>query len=76
MLAIGALALVDRVFPPDFSRMEDVSTVVRDRDGAPLRFFMTKDEKWRLATGPQDVDPLYLAMLKAYEDKRFDRHFG
>jgi len=76
MLAAGALAFADRAFPPDFSRMEDVSTVVRDREGAPLRFFMTRDEKWRLATGPGDVDPLYLAMLKAYEDKRFDRHFG
>jgi len=72
----GALALADWAFPPDLSRYLDRSSVVEDRSGAPLRIFMSRDQKWRLHTRPADVDPLYLAMLKTYEDKRFDRHIG
>ena len=34
------------------------------------------DGKWRLKATIEDVDPLYLALLKAYEDKRFDSHSG
>ena len=31
---------------------------------------------WRLKTTVDEVDPTYLALLKAYEDSRFDYHFG
>ncbi len=75
MLAATGLAL-DRLFPPELSRYLDRSTEVVDADGRMLRAFTTTDGKWRLRTAVEDVDPLYLALLKAYEDRRFDEHFG
>jgi penicillin-binding protein 1C len=72
----GALAIADRLFPPDISRFERQSTVVLDRDGHILRAFTTKSRQWRLGTTARDVDPLYLKMLKAYEDKGFDDNWG
>ncbi len=72
----AALALADRANPPDLSRYENASPEVVARDGKLLRPFLSKDGTWRLKTTPRDVDPRYLALLKAYEDRRFDSHFG
>ena len=74
-LAATALAL-DRLFPPDLSRYHDRSTEVVDANGRLLRAFTTADGKWRLKTSVDDVDPLYLGLLKAYEDRGFDSHWG
>ena len=74
-LVATALAL-DRLFPPDLSRYHDRSTEVVDANGRLLRAFTTTDGKWRLKTSVDDVDPLYLGLLKAYEDRRFDSHWG
>ncbi len=74
-LAATALTL-DRLFPPDLSRYHDRSTEVVDGNGRLLRAFTTADGKWRLKTSVDDVDPLYLGLLKAYEDRRFDSHWG
>lgn len=52
------------------------STLVTDRDGRLLRPFITRDGYWRLPVASGDVDPRYLAMLVAYEDKRFFAHGG
>ena len=52
------------------------STLVTDREGKLLRPFITKDGYWRLPVKSQDVDPRFLAMLIAYEDKRFYDHGG
>jgi len=41
-----------------------------------LRGFATKKGRWRLPVKVADVDPRYIKMLLAYEDKRFYRHFG
>jgi penicillin-binding protein 1C len=73
---IVALAVADRVFPPDMSRYERVSPEVVTRDGTLLRPFLSKDGYWRLKTTVRDVSPRYLALLKAYEDRRFDTHHG
>ena len=53
-----------------------VSAVVTDRDGAALRVFLAADDRWRLPVALRQVDPGYLEMLIAYEDKRFRRHPG
>jgi penicillin-binding protein 1C len=74
-VAATGLAL-DRAFPPDLSRYQDRSTEVIDANGRLLRAFTTADGKWRLKTSVDDVDPLYLGLLKAYEDRRFDDHWG
>lgn len=73
---VAAGLALDRAFPPDLSRYHDRSTEVVDANGRLLRAFTTQDGKWRLKTGVDDVDPVYLALLKAYEDRRFDEHWG
>ena len=75
-LLLGSLIAADRLFPPDLARFRDRSTIVTDASGEVLRAFETADGKWRLRTAPGDVDPRYLAMLKSYEDRRFERHDG
>jgi len=75
-LLLGALLIFDRVLPPDLGRYERASVVVTDRDGGTLRAFETAEGAWRLPTTAADVDPRYLALLRAYEDRRFDEHVG
>jgi penicillin-binding protein 1C len=71
-----ALVAADRANPPDLSRYERVSPEVVARDGALLRPFLSQDGYWRLKTDVRDVAPRYLLLLKAYEDQRFDEHWG
>jgi penicillin-binding protein 1C len=54
----------------------EVSREVVDRAGALLRPFALKDGRWRLEARAGDVDPRFLTMLFAYEDKRFRDHGG
>lgn len=54
----------------------EMSVEVLDRDGDLLRAYTVADGRWRLALPPDNVDPLYLQMLLAYEDKRFRDHSG
>ncbi|TXN19782.1 transglycosylase domain-containing protein, partial [Methylobacterium sp. WL9] len=60
----------------DLTQAARRSTVILDRDGQLLRPFATADGRWRLPATAGDVDPRYLAMLKAYEDHRFEEHPG
>ncbi|PJE26640.1 Penicillin-binding protein 1F [Pseudooceanicola marinus] len=53
-----------------------LSVEMHGADGALLRAYMVDDGRWRMGLTPDQVDPLYLAMLKAYEDRRFDDHAG
>ena len=68
--------LLDRLFPPDLSRLADLSVLVEDKDGGLLRAFTAKDGGWRLPVTVGEVDPRYRRMLLAYEDKRFESHWG
>ncbi len=49
---------------------------VLDRNDRLLRAYTTPDGRWRLPVDPKDVDARYLAMLIAFEDKRFRAHHG
>jgi penicillin-binding protein 1C len=61
------------VLPP---LVVETSIEVLDRDGDLLRAYTVADGRWRLALPPDRVDPVYLRMLMAYEDKRFREHPG
>ena len=50
--------------------------IVVDKDDRLLRAFTTPEGRWRLPATIEDVHPRYLAMLKAYEDRRFESHSG
>src|SRR3990172_9126786 len=65
-----------RLEPLSLARAEAVSVTVLDRNDRLLRAYTAPDGRWRLPAEVKDVDPRYLAMLIAYEDKRFRRHHG
>lgn len=69
----GALS---RLPPPPMAMAEDVSVTVLDRDGRLLRAYTTKDGLWRLPVTAAEVDPRYLELLFAFEDRRFRDHGG
>jgi penicillin-binding protein 1C len=52
------------------------STVVGDRDGKLLRPYTTPEGRWRMPVTRENVDPRFLQLLLAYEDKRFSTHHG
>jgi penicillin-binding protein 1C len=73
---IGLVTLADLVFPPDMTRANALSPEVTAKGGTLLRAFLSADGAWRIKTNSDQVGPRYLAMLMAYEDKRFARHWG
>lgn len=80
LLILGAAARdagdawIDATILP--SALPATSVEVRDRHGALLRAYTVADGRWRLAVGPDQVDPGFVNMLLAYEDKRFHDHAG
>ena len=52
------------------------SKVVYDRNGELLRVWMADDEQFRFEPKAKVLSKKYLEALKAFEDKRFDYHFG
>ncbi len=63
---------------PPLPKLEAIhySTEVLDREGRLLRPYATEEGRWRLRSRIEDVDPRYLDMLIAYEDRRFRKHGG
>ncbi|WP_208246833.1 penicillin-binding protein 1C (plasmid) [Rhizobium sp. T1470] len=70
------LDAADQAYPPPLDKAYTVSAEVLDADGQLLRAFATPDGLWRLKTTGTDVDPQFLKMLVAYEDRRFYTHGG
>lgn len=56
--------------------ISDTSVEVRDRNGALLRAYTVENGRWRLGVRLGDVDPGFIRMLIAYEDRRFYSHSG
>lgn len=75
---IVALLLLDRQYPPPLPTGDSAraGSVVLAADGRPLRAFAGVDGVWRTPTTPDQVSPLYLQALLAYEDRRFHHHPG
>ena len=76
----AALAAVEaakvHLGPPPLANAEGMSTTVIDRNGRLLRAFTTPDGRWRMPVEPEDIDPRYFDILKAFEDRRFEAHGG
>jgi penicillin-binding protein 1C len=63
--------------PLPLAEAEAVSTTIVDRNGKLLRAYAMADGRWRLPVDARkDVDPTYLKLLLAYEDRRFRDHHG
>lgn len=78
LLALTAIALtiLDRLLPPDLSRLQQVSRVVLAADGTLLRASTAGDGVWRLPAEANAVTADYRTLLLAFEDKRFGQHWG
>ena len=74
--AVTFAAWVHSLGPAPLGEGLEFSTVVVDRNGRLLRPYATPDGRWRLPATVKDVDPRYLDLLIAYEDKRFRAHHG
>ncbi len=74
--ALTAIDWVNALGPAPLGKDLEFSHVVLDRDGKLLRAFATKEGRWRLPATVKDVDPRFLKLLFAYEDKRFYDHHG
>ena len=77
-VAIGGLfAYVVSLGPLPLDEARQTSVTVVDRHGKLLRAFAMADGRWRLPVdATTEVDPRYLKLLLAYEDKRFYQHHG
>ena len=75
-VSLGGLLGLDRAFPPPLDMARNVSVVVLDHQNRLLRPFTIKGGRWRLPITLEDVDPRFLTMLLAYEDRRFFHHAG
>ena len=63
--------------PLPLAQAKEVSTTVVDRNGKLLRAYAMADGRWRLPVDAKTgVDPGYLKLLLAYEDRRFRSHSG
>src|SRR5262245_12023737 len=76
LLVLVATAFVLFLGPAPLGQQLEYSKLVLDRDGRLLRPFATSDGRWRLPAQADEVDPRYLDLLFAYEDRRFRRHPG
>jgi penicillin-binding protein 1C len=72
----GASCWVASLGPAPLGEGLAFSTLVVDRDGKLLRPYTTLEGRWRLPATRENVDPRFLALLLAYEDKRFNAHHG
>jgi penicillin-binding protein 1C len=75
ILLLAPFAL-DRLFPPNLTRLHAVGVEVQDREGRILSVLPAPGGFWRLATRPDDVAPVLLDLLIAAEDRRFYQHAG
>jgi penicillin-binding protein 1C len=76
LVALAAVAWVYSLGRPPLGKDLETSHVVLDREGRLLRAYATAEGRWRLPATPKDVDPRFLKLLFAYEDKRFYKHDG
>jgi len=74
LIAFAGLAFVSSLGKPPLKI--DTSHVVLDREGRLLRAYATGEGRWRLPAAVKDVDPRFVQLLLAYEDKRFYEHVG
>ena len=76
-LNFGALRVaMHQMGPPPIKAADALSPTVVDRHDRLLRAFTTPQGRWRLPVEVGHVDPRYIAMLIAYEDRRFYSHNG
>jgi penicillin-binding protein 1C len=76
-VALATGAWIVSLGPLPLEQARQVSTTIVDRNGKLLRAYAMADGRWRLPVDANaSVDPGYLKLLLAYEDRRFYSHGG
>ncbi len=76
LIMIACLLGLDGWLPPPLEKPRQTSVLVLDARDRLLRSFTVAGGLWRLPARVAEVDPLYVRMLLAYEDRRFADHSG
>jgi len=78
LILMGAFAAwVISLGPLPLAQARQISMTIVDRNGKLLRAYAMADGRWRLPVDAKTgVDPGYLKLLLAYEDRRFRSHAG
>src|SRR5215470_7028826 len=77
ILTCAVTAWVTSLGPLPLDQAKRVSTTIVDRNRTLMRAYAMADGRWRLPVdAKRDVDPTYLKLLLAFEDKRFHSHAG
>src|SRR3954471_14210449 len=74
--AIAAWWWIASLGPAPLGEGLSFSTLVVDRDGKLLRPYATREGRWRMPATRESVDPRFIDMLLAFEDRRFLSHHG
>ncbi|MEO0549514.1 MAG: penicillin-binding protein 1C [Pseudomonadota bacterium] len=75
-ILIGGVLVLDQLFPPPIERGRDVSIMVSDRDGRPMRAIPLENGTWRFGAQLDEIDPVFVEALLEVEDQRFWTHGG
>ena len=73
---LAGFVVLDRLYPPDLSRVAQAGAEVLDRDGRTLAMLPAPGGVWRLRTTVADVSPAFLHLLIRTEDRHFYAHGG
>jgi len=76
VLILGILLGLDFAYPLRLDRFKDCAHQVLDRNGALFSVLIAKDKRWRFDLPLEEVDPFFIKLLIAFEDKRFYYHPG
>jgi len=71
-----AIVALDRLFPPDLSRLATIGTEVVDRNGRTVALLPAPGGIWRFRTAADEVAPGLIDTLVATEDRHFWHHPG
>ena len=77
MFAAALIFIIIAAFcAPDLSKTSSVGKIAFSKDNTVIAYTPASDTRYRFKTNSNDVDPLYLKMLLAAEDERFNYHLG
>jgi penicillin-binding protein 1C len=76
LLFLGAAWSLDRLFPPDLSRLAVTGTEVVDRTGKTVALLPAPGGVWRFRTRVEEVAPVFVDTLVSTEDRHFYHHPG